>query len=133
MNSGRPRHRLGFLALAALILTACGSTKPEAPPPPPDRVYGQFDDVTRRMAEQLMQAALETQPSGDTESWRGDDGRSAHVTPLRSFRIRTGHYCRDFSLVVLGNSGSLSATRTACRSSEGQWIDVTAQKTTRNP
>lgn len=125
MNASSPNPHLVFVCLAALLLAACGTTSRRPTAEPPDPLYQQLEEQTRRLAEMAMQRALETHNSGDNHSWQTTDGTSGTVTPLRTFRILTGHYCRDYGVVVQTRVLQTAATRTACRSEEGEWINVT--------
>lgn len=125
MNASSPKSLLIVACLAALLLTACGTTPRQPPAEPPDPLYQLLEDQTRRLAELAMQQALEIHNSGDNHSWQGADGSSGTVTPLRTFRILTGHYCRDYGVAVRTRLVQTTATRTACRSEGGEWINVT--------
>lgn len=128
MNASSPNPLLVVASLAALLLDACSTTPPQPTAKPLDPLYQQLEDQTRRLAEVAMQEALESHNSGDNHSWQGKDSTSGTVTPLRTFRILTGHYCRDYGVVVQTRLVQTAATRTACRSEEGEWINVTTPK-----
>ena len=68
-----------------------------------------------------MQQALETRGGNQGYVWESEAGSSGVITPLRTFRIKTGHYCRDYQEEVTAITGSASEKRTACRNSEGIW------------
>jgi surface antigen len=72
-----------------------------------------------------FQDALETFPSNETKRWKSPDGSaSGFVTPLRTFRIETGHYCREFLETVSTDQGLISSQGIACRTREGRWLGV---------
>ena len=76
------------------------------------------------MARQTVQHALEFQVSGTTAAWRGSNGVALEVTPLRTFKIATGHFCRDYRVVVQSAALTRAAARTACRTDDGLWLEV---------
>lgn len=72
-----------------------------------------------------LQTGLETFPSGEGLSWRDkSSGLRGLIVPTRTFKIRTGQYCRDFRLRLERNAESLIKRQTACRSQEGRWIVI---------
>lgn len=81
--------------------------------------------TSRKQAVMAFQDALETLPSNQTKRWKSPDGSaSGFVTPLRTFRIATGHYCREFLETVSTNLGLLSSQGIACRTRKGHWLQV---------
>ena len=76
------------------------------------------------MARSAVQQALETRPGNQGYVWESEAGSSGEITPLRTFRIKTGHYCRDYQEEVAAANGRTSENRTACRDGEGIWRRV---------
>ena len=126
MSAASARLRSGLSSLTALLLAACGTTASPVPAVPPDPLYLQLDEQARQVAEKAVQDALESQGSGGRQDWRGSNGTAGAVTPIRTFRILTGHYCREYGIVLQSQLVQSTATRTACRNDHGRWIDVTA-------
>ncbi len=105
--------------LLALVLAACASDRS---PGERDPFYDGLSAEASAAAWQAVQTALETQRSDETYEWRYGNGISGSVTPRRTFRIKTGHYCRDYSVVLFkGSQPAASSPRTACRGSQGTW------------
>ena len=83
-----------------------------------------YDGLTAEeaiVARQAVQTALETQGSDQSYRWSHGNDSSGAVTPIRTFRIKTGHYCREYSETITKGPQPASTVRTACRSSEGRW------------
>ena len=112
----------GLPWLAAFVLASCAT---EAPRPSqeaaPDTFYDGLSAEEAAVARQAVQEALETRLSDDTFAWTYGNGGSGSVTPLRTFRINTGHYCRDYAETIARGSERVSTLRTACRGSQGTW------------
>ena len=121
------RRVLYLLCAAGLAVAACGSPDPAKPTPTlaaePDWLYADLGEQYIKVARSLVQKVLETLPSNRGLRWRGDNGVIITVTPLRTFKIKTGHFCRDYLEVVAFDSAESSASRRACRN-EGIWIQV---------
>jgi surface antigen len=79
------------------------------------------------IAAATVQRALETATSLSSLHWENPGtGASGTVTPLSTFQIAGGRYCRDYQELVRPPRGSLSTIQgKACRSDEGSWIPVT--------
>nr|WP_244313996.1 RT0821/Lpp0805 family surface protein [Roseibium denhamense] len=77
----------------------------------------------RILAEQSFQDTLETKTAGQSSTWRNDaTGVAGTVTPIKTWKTRTGTYCRSYrEKVVLATGKSDSTTGTACRTSAGIW------------
>ena len=118
MSSRVPKPHYGLLWLAALALASCAS---QGPASSRDTFYDGLSVEEAAIARQAVQEALETRLSDDTLRWIHGNGSSGSVTPLRTFRIKTGHYCRDFAETVNTGAQPVSAVRTACRGGQGTW------------
>ncbi len=69
--------------------------------------------------------ALETAASGEIHRWQdGINGISGTVRPVRTFRISTGHYCREYTEVIYRLDEPISDQRIACRDDGGIWIQI---------
>jgi surface antigen len=120
------RPKAGWTWLLAPL--ALGSTPPAAALPEmllPAAYAGlEADDVA--LAAAAVQDALERAPSRHARRWRsGSSGTSGVITPLRTFRVSDGRYCRDY-LEVIVQQGQVpaSAMTTACRRADGTWEPV---------
>jgi surface antigen len=75
------------------------------------------------LAEQTVQQTLETAPSNTTLYWnRVVSQASGAVTPIRTFRVRGGYFCREYrETVLIGSRVASSRTAVACRDRDGVW------------
>ena len=122
MSSRARKPIFGLPWLAALVLASCAVDAPRlSQESAPDTFYEGLNAEAAAVARQAVQEALETRRSADTLVWTYGNGSSGSVTPLRTFRIKTGHYCRDFAETIASGSQPISANRTACRDGEGKW------------
>ncbi len=103
----------------ALTLSACAIDRPREPARDP--LYNGLSAEAALAARQAVQRALETRRRDDVYQWRHGNGSSGSITPLRTFRIKTGHYCRDYAVTIVNGSQPVSSMRTACRGSQGFW------------
>ena len=64
-------------------------------------IYAPLSELERVLAQEALQKALESVASQRLYRWENhDSGISGFVTPLRTFKIQTGHYCRQFMEAV---------------------------------
>ncbi len=124
MRAG-PARRLTLAPLfltAFSVLTACqmlGDTKPRT------SFYGALAESDVDLARSALQDTLETRVSGEPGNWQnGATGIEGSVTPLRTYRIASGTYCRDYQEIVTRPGRVLARSRTACRDVNGIWIPV---------
>ena len=76
-------------------------------------------------ADRTIQEALETALSNQNRRWVGaSNGTYGFITPIRTFRIKTGHYCREFLETIAKDANVLTVTKTACRDDDGIWKEV---------
>ncbi len=76
----------------------------------------------QRALETALQDALETKASGAEVSFAsGQADIQGRISPTRTYRSRTGHWCREFSEVI--ESGGVREHRhgLACREDSGGW------------
>ena len=103
-----------WLALAAVVLAAC-ATDPSI----------RRDSVdTNTVPDTVVQRALESMVSGRTIRWQDrTTGEAGSITPVRTFRIKSGQYCRDYDVTYDSGDGvELAWTETACRNPERGWL-----------
>lgn len=125
--------RLALVLGAVMILQACevaerldlSLPRLGAPKAPPEPLYMQLRDDDIRLADLTVQRALETALSGATRSWRSAvTGNSGMVTPKRTYRTKSGTFCRTYTeVVVIGNKSELYGD-TACRDRNGIWNPI---------
>ena len=91
----------------------------------PEPLYRGLDPRGLEAAHRTVQRALETGPSDTTHRWAHPaSGSSGKVTPLRTFRIAGGSYCREFRETVVIAARKVTATRVACRTEAGDWLRI---------
>ncbi|MFQ5774311.1 MAG: RT0821/Lpp0805 family surface protein [Kiloniellaceae bacterium] len=111
-----------FLGLGLGVATSSGSV-PQAAAQGAFYDGLQAEDAARALS--AFQQTLETRVSHRLAHWRNDaTGTSGSVMPLRTFRIRTGHYCREYVETILATGKIMSRVGTACRDDGGAWIPV---------
>ncbi|RMD62509.1 MAG: hypothetical protein D6826_07225 [Alphaproteobacteria bacterium] len=77
------------------------------------------------LARVALQETLETRPSEEIYLWRNErTGRSGAITPLRTFRIKSGHFCREYRETVIVERKLATRTGVACRADDGTWVQV---------
>lgn len=90
-----------------------------------NQLYADLGEDDRALASQAVQEALEGLPSQATRSWRNAaSGASGSVTPLRTFKIHSGHWCREYQEAVTTPRSATALLFTACRGDAGRWIAV---------
>lgn len=88
-------------------------------------IYDRLNGADASLAKSVLQEALENRGSQEIRLWRSESsGHAGSVMPLRTFKIKTGHYCRDYRETLLIDREMVSRVGTACRSSDGTWISV---------
>ena len=107
-----------FLAVVlAPVMTPSNAHEADIHLPLPDRLHG--------MAESTLQTALESRRSGETLFWLGETSSFGSVTPLRTWRSRSGHFCRAFEEEVRADKAAPQLEQSvACRESDGIWKRV---------
>ena len=85
-----------------------------------------LDPQAHREIEAAMQAALETHLSGRGRPWASAKSNySGRLTPVRTWRSRSGHFCRAFVEIVRLPSGiERNGRASACRNEAGSWVRV---------
>jgi hypothetical protein len=69
-----------------------------------------------------IQQALETMLSGEQVSWQSErKDYKGTVEPLRTFRDKSGQYCRDYAETFDDGTRLYRVAATACRSRDGKW------------
>lgn len=67
-------------------------------------------------------AAIETLPSGKTETWRNaKNGHWGTMTPRRTYMDDEGRYCRDYRQTVTLGGQEHRVDGTLCRRPDGVW------------
>ncbi len=118
-------RRQGLLLFASigfgLVLGASARGEPSAGP----AFYQKLASGDVALAWAALQDVLETHPSRQSGLWsNGTTGNEGSVTPLRTYRIAGGSYCRDYRELVTKSGRAIAHTGTACRDADGVWIPV---------
>ena len=111
--------------LVGFLLAACAAAEPQSRQVVErDTFYDALNADEIALARQAVQEALETRPKNEIHRWDSGGGTSGSVIPTRTFRIKSGHYCRDYMETFAKNTELTSANRRACRDSQGAWQAV---------
>lgn len=107
-----------LLGFAAVLLPRQGSASQHD-------AFEHMRTADRNLAAATIQGVLEHQSSGELAFWRNEvSGVTGSVMPLRTFKIKTGHFCREFRETLVADGKLSSRIMTACRSDDGNWITV---------
>ncbi|MBE0617505.1 MAG: glycine zipper 2TM domain-containing protein [Proteobacteria bacterium] len=75
-----------------------------------------------RTDELKAQQVLEVNRSGQTTQWvNPDSGNTVAVTPIKTYQVASGEYCREYQTEVIVGGKKESAYGTACRQPDGSW------------
>lgn len=109
--------------MVAIGLAACEHRAPQSQRTDSrDPLHDSLDQLALSRAKVALQDAMETLKSGMTYNWEdGSSGSYGSITPLRTFRIKTGHFCREYREKVARGNAVVSASRIACRDTDGIW------------
>lgn len=102
--------------LVALTLSACV-------PAAPSYQYQPTEDDAANVME-ARQIALETHESGKPFLWKSKSGLKGKVTPIETYQLQNGTYCRTF-LETIHTRSEQTVRSTACRNAAGQWVEPT--------
>ena len=81
-----------------------------------------LDTADREKASAAAAQALESVPSGQSVTWRNpDSGNTGVVTPVRTYQIATGQYCREYTQTINIGGERHQSYGTACRQPDGTW------------
>jgi surface antigen len=123
----RPGGLLPGLVLVGAILIVASATgaAEEASVPSP---YRNLSGYERELARTTVQQTLETRLKNETGRWSSPQtGALGLITPLRTYRVTTGHYCREFVEIVSKWGEMRSALQRACRDDRGRWRRLDAR------
>ncbi len=88
------------------------------------RVAAARNDARDRASQiRAVQEALETRVSGKAVAWRnGFSGNSGSITPIRTFRNKTGQYCREYRQTTSLHGVTETSYAVACRGADKIWL-----------
>lgn len=79
----------------------------------------------KRILAGTVNQALETKVSGQPVSWEAPDtGKRGAITPVRTYRSKSGHWCREYRIQVTAVGKNRSWKGVACRTPKNGWITV---------
>ncbi len=111
---GGGRGQLAAVAIGALGGAFLGS-----------QIGKSMDDTDKLKAAQAQQAALETNPTGQSTAWHNPDtGHSGRVTPTRTYETSQGEDCREYQHEVIIDGRTEVVKGTACRRPDGTWRTI---------
>ncbi len=121
----QPGVRFQLLLCLAMGLGVVGAGTTAADPTPRTTFYGGLDTVDVSLAWSALQETLETRVSRGVGTWRNAaTGNMGSMTPLRTYRIKIGTYCRDYRETVTRGGEAVAHIATACRDRNGTWIPI---------
>ncbi len=121
----KPGMPFQLLLCLAMGLGAAGAGTAAADPTPRTRFYGGLDGADVSLAWSALQDTLETRVSREVGAWRNAaTGNMGSMTPLRTYRIEIGTYCRDYRETVTRGGQAVARIATACRDRNGTWIPI---------
>jgi surface antigen len=113
---------LAFLASLFIPFGRAPAQQPTEQNAKVDPLYHGLDNGAVLRAQIALQLTLEKSSSHNTRRWRDTaSGSSGTITPLRTFRIKTGHYCREYRERISSVDRVVAVTRVACRDTDGVW------------
>jgi len=81
-----------------------------------------LDQRDHQLAAQAAQQALEKAPTGTAVPWTNpDNGHAGVVTPVRTYQVADGSYCREYQQTVTVGGQQQQSHGTACRQPDGSW------------
>lgn len=84
-------------------------------------------ETERMLLAQTVQEALETKVSGEPV-YIGQEGNWSEIlTPIKTYKSKSGHWCRQYLRQTTFGGLDLSIRGTACRDENGTWTTVFAE------
>ena len=81
-----------------------------------------MDKVDRMYATRTAQNSLEHSKSGTSTTWNNPDtGNYGSTTPIKTYQVANGRYCREYQTEVTVNGKTERAYGNACRQDDGSW------------
>ena len=80
----------------------------------------------QHIAAMAMQIAMERRQDNEASTWtNGISGNHGAVVPRRTYRSRSGDFCRNFEETMTVAGVTATFERTACRGGDGNWTALT--------
>lgn len=84
-------------------------------------------ETERQLLATAVQEALETKVSGEVVQIGQQGSWSDILTPTKTYRSKSGHWCRQYLRETMFGDHRLSIRGTACREQNGIWTTVLAE------
>jgi len=85
-------------------------------------LFRELDVPTLNVARKAVQSALELRETGETERWSVPGIAEGEVTPRRTWRTQSGHWCREYEeRLRLASGQAQHSVGTRCRAKDGTW------------
>ncbi|MDN3721185.1 hypothetical protein QW131_23300 [Roseibium salinum] len=84
-------------------------------------------EAERMLLAQTVQEALETKVSGEPVQIGQNGDWSEVLTPIKTYRSKSGHWCREYLRETSFDGMDMSVRGTACRAQNGTWTTVSAE------
>jgi anti-sigma factor RsiW len=132
--AARRRRRMGRIALpvaagiaAVIALGATGYHFHRVQLEAATRAAVAAQERERAILMATINHVLETVTSGQSVTWEvPETGTRGAVTPIRTYRSTSGHWCREFEIREVTASGEQDRKGLACRTGEREWQAVRA-------
>lgn len=109
-----PGRRIALVSMTALLAPVQATADPN--------IFNDLDAPTLIQARETVQETLENLASGDSGTWAVDGVARGSVTPTRTFRSASGHWCREFEERLFLTDGRQQRTLSVrCRAPDGTW------------
>ncbi|MEP5421995.1 MAG: hypothetical protein ABJQ21_16165, partial [Roseibium sp.] len=89
-------------------------------------------ETERLLLAQTVQDALETRISGEPLHISQDGDWSDVLTPIKTYKSKSGHWCRQYLRETTIGKMGLTIRGTACRDENGLWTTVFAEPASEN-
>lgn len=86
-------------------------------------------ETERQLLATTVQDALETKVSGEVVQIGQQGSWSDALTPIKTYRSKSGHWCRQYLRETVFGEYRLAIRGTACRDQNGIWTTVLAEPT----
>ena len=121
-----PAMRAALAAGAIAMLTACAVGTGGAHPVSAADLRQNMTSDDQHIAAMAMQIAMERRQDNEASTWtNGISGNHGAVVPRRTYRSRSGSYCRNFEETMTVAGVTATFERTACRGGDGNWTALT--------
>lgn len=81
-----------------------------------------LDNRDKELAAQAAQRAFESGRTGQATVWNNpDNGHSGSITPVKTYQLASGEYCREYKQTIQVGGEPQQAYGTACRQPDGSW------------